>query len=82
MASLLDTGAGSSYGSPTLLHRIKTRPILKEVRQIDMMMHTTRLEIEVHQVDVVSLSSDFTVKTEATNVNRRRAVSSGQPKLS
>ena len=50
----LDTGAGSSYASAALLDRIKTRPVRKEVRRIEMIMQTTRQEIEVHQVDVMS----------------------------
>ena len=42
----------------------------KEVRRIEMMMQTTRQEIEVHQVEVKSLSRKFNLKTEVTKVNR------------
>jgi hypothetical protein len=35
-----------------------------------MMMQTTRQEIEVHQVDVTSLSDQFNPRTEVTKVNR------------
>ena len=68
--ALLDTGAGSSYASAALLDQIKTRPVRKEVRRIEMMMQTTRQEIEVHQVDVTSLSDQFNPRTEVTKVNR------------
>ncbi|XP_028415015.1 uncharacterized protein LOC114538094 [Dendronephthya gigantea] len=67
--ALLDTGAGSSYASAALLERIKTRPIRKEVSQIEMMMKTTRQEIEEHQVNVTSLSGEFTLRSEVTKVN-------------
>ena len=68
--ALLDTGAGSSYASAALLNRIKTCPVRKEVRRIEMMMQTTRQEIEIHQVEVKSLSRKFTLKTEVMKVNR------------
>ena len=67
--ALLDTRAGSSYTSAALLDRIKTRPVRKEVRRIEM-MQTTRQEIEVHQVNVKSISGKFNLKTEVTKVNR------------
>ena len=68
--ALLDTGEGSSYASAALLNRIKTCSLRKEVRRIEMMMQTTRQEIEVHQVEVKSLSRKFNLKTEVTKVNR------------
>ena len=68
--ALLDTGADSSYASAALLNRIKTCPVRKEVRRIEMMMQTTRQEIEVHQVEVKSLSRKFNLKTKVTKVNR------------
>ncbi len=69
--ALLDTGAGSSYASAALLDRIKTRPVRKEVRRVKMMTQTTRQVIEVHdQVNVMSISRKFNLKTEVIKVNR------------
>ena len=36
--ALLDTGAGSSYASATLLDRIDVRPDRRQVRKIEMML--------------------------------------------
>jgi hypothetical protein len=55
--ALLDTGAGSSYASAALLDQIKTCPVRKEVRRIEMMM------------DVMSLSDQINLRTEVTKVN-------------
>ncbi len=68
--ALLDTGASSSYASAALLDRVNSRPLRKTVRQIEMMVATTRNKIEVHKINVKSLSGGFQLETEVTKVNR------------
>lgn len=68
--ALLDTGAGSSYASAALLHRLGKQPVQKEFRRIEMMMQATTREIEIHNVVIKSLSGDFRLRTEVTKVNR------------
>ena len=47
--ALLDTGAGSSYASSAILNRFRKPPICKELRQIEMMMQSTKRIIEIHR---------------------------------
>ena len=66
--ALLDTGVSSSYASAALLDRVNSRPLRKKVRQIEMMMTTTRTNVEVHKINVTHLSGGF--RLEVTKVNR------------
>ena len=52
---LLDTGAGSSYASASLLDRLKLKPIKKETRNIDMMMCSTTKKLEIYDVEILEL---------------------------
>ena len=60
--ALLDSGAGSSYASAALLDRLKNRPIRKEPRRIEMMMHTVNKMTEVHNLEISNLKGDFHLK--------------------
>ena len=68
--ALLNTDASSSYASAALLDRVNSRPLRKTVRQIEMMMTTTRTNVEVHKINVTRLSGGFRLETEVTKVNR------------
>ena len=68
--ALLNTGAISSYASAALLDRVNSRPLRKTVRQIEMMMTTTRTNVKVHKINVTRLSGGFRLETEVTKVNR------------
>jgi hypothetical protein len=68
--ALLDTGSGSSYASKALLDMIDQKPVRKEYRQIEIMMHTTEQMIEIHKVIVSNTSNDFHMETEVSTVNR------------
>jgi hypothetical protein len=68
--ALLDSGAGSSYASAALLDRLKNRPIRKEPRRIEMMMHTVNKMTEVHNLKISNLKGDFHLKTEVSKVDR------------
>ena len=50
------------------------------MRRIEMMMQTTRQEIEAHQVNAMSISGKFNLKTEVTKVNRGVLLSQDNPK--
>lgn len=68
--ALQDAGAGSSYASAALLEGLGKRPVRKEGRRVEMMIQTTTREIEIHEVVIKNLSSEFELRTEVTKVNR------------
>ena len=68
--ALLDTGAGSSYASATLLDRIGEKPIRKENRRIDMMMQSVTQKIEVYNVSITSLDEHFSLQASVSKVSK------------
>jgi hypothetical protein len=68
--ALLDTGAGSSYASATLLALLNKQPVRKEYRRIEMMMQTSTKMIEVHKIKINSVEENFNLETEVTKVDR------------
>ena len=78
--ALLDTGAGSSYASAALLHRLGKRPVQKVFKRIKMMMQASNREIEIHNVVISNLSGEFQLRTEVTKVNRGVLLSLENPR--
>ena len=78
--ALLDTGAGSSYASATLLTRLHTSPVRKEYRRIEMMMQSSTKMIEVHKIKIDSVEENFHPDTEVTKVDRDKLLSLTNPR--
>ena len=57
--ALLDTSAESSYISATLVNLLGIKPVLKQSRQIDMMLSTVHKRIETYNVEVNSIKGNF-----------------------
>ena len=55
----METGAGSSYESATLINRIGASPVGQETRQTEMLLHTTSRKIEVHNLTISNQESSF-----------------------
>ena len=68
--ALLDTGAGSSYASATLLDRIGVRPGRRQVRKIEMMLGVATREVELTSVSVSNLAGNFQLGVEVTRVDK------------
>ena len=68
--ALLDTGAGSSYASATLLDRIGEKPVRKENRRIDMMLQSVTQKIAVFDVNITSLDEDFSLQASVSKVSK------------
>jgi len=56
--ALLDTGAGSSYASATLIER---QPDHKENKKIEMMMTSTSQRIEMYNVRISNIKGGFSL---------------------
>ena len=78
--ALLDTGAGSSYGSSSLLDHLGIRPIRKEFKRIEMMLGSVNKVIGVYDLTINSLNGKFRLQTEVTKVDRGTLLSLDNPR--
>ena len=78
--ALLDTGAGSSYASATLLDRVGARPGKRQVRRIEMMLGVATREVEITSVNVANLKGDFQLSVEVTRVEKPKLLELDNPK--
>ena len=69
--ALLDTGAGSSYASATLLDNIPKRTRTRKVRRIEMMLGATTRQVELSSITVQALDSSTELKIDVTKVDRK-----------
>ena len=67
--ALLDTGAGSSYASASLIDHLKIRPHQREVRQIEMMMGVVTKPVELFSLEPVPKEETYAKKQ--LNIPRR-----------
>ena len=58
--ALLDTGAGSSYASATLIERLNRQPDHKEYKKIEMMTSTSQ-KIEMYKARISNIKGDFSL---------------------
>ena len=69
--ALLDSGASHSYASSTAIELIKVRPKSTGLRQIAMLTGITTRTMQVFDVVISSVSSDFKLGVDITKVNKR-----------
>ena len=68
--ALLDTGAGSSYASATLLDRIDVGPCRSQVRKIEMILGLATREVELTSVSVSNLAGNFQLAVKVTRADK------------
>ena len=68
--ALLDTGAGSSYASATLIEKLNKKPDHKEYKRIKMMMTSTSQKIEMYEVQISNIKGDFSLPTTLSIVDK------------
>ena len=68
--ALLDTGAGSSYASATLIEKLNKKPDHKEYKRIKMMMTSTSQKIEMYEVQISNIKGDFSLPTTLSKVDK------------
>ena len=68
--ALLDTGAGSSYASATLVERLNRKPDHVEYKKIEMMMTSTSQKIEMYKVVISSIKGNFSLPTTLSKVDK------------
>ena len=55
----METVVGSSYESAALINRIGTIPVGQEMRQTEMLLHTTSRKIEVQNLTISNQEGFF-----------------------
>ena len=73
-------GVGSSYASAALLDRPHVHPQRTEIRRIEMMISDVTKRVQLYKVNVSSVTSDFTFKTEVTKVDRKELLAVENPR--
>ncbi|XP_066029903.1 uncharacterized protein [Pocillopora verrucosa] len=78
--ALLDTGAGSSYASSTLLNCLHLRPIRQQFKRIEMMFGTSNKAIDIYGLQIRSVDGKFTLEAEVNKVDRNELLTLENPK--
>ena len=61
---------GSSYVSSTLVKELDITPKRKEVKTIEMMLYTTTKKVEVFEIQIQDVASNFNFTTEVRKVEK------------
>ena len=61
---------GSSYVSSTLVKELNITPKRKEVKTIEMMLYTTTKKVEVFEIQIQDVASNFDFTTEVRKVEK------------
>ena len=78
--ALLDTGAGSSYASASLINRLGIPAARVENRKIEMMVHTAVRKIQVYNLKITNLEEDFEMCADISKVDKDVLLSLENPK--
>ena len=61
---------GSSYVSSTLVKELNITPKRKEGKTIEMMLYTTTKKVEVFEIQIQDVASNFNFTTEVRKVEK------------
>ena len=67
---LIDTGAGSSYVSSKLISRLNKKPIRKESKRIETLMHSVVQKTAIYELQIRDTNHEFTLKIESNKVEK------------
>ena len=72
--ALIDTGAGSSYVSSKLISRLNKKPIRKESKRIETLMHSVLQKTAIYDLQMRDTNHEFTLKIELNKVEIPRSL--------
>ena len=67
---LIDTGAGSSYVSSKLISRLNKKPIRKESKRIETLMHSVLQKTAIYELQIRDTNHEFTLKIKSNKVEK------------
>ena len=68
--ALIDTGAGSSYVSSKLISRLNKKPIRRESKRTDTLMHSVVQKTAIYELQIRDTNQEFTIKIESIKVEK------------
>ena len=68
--ALIDTRAGSSYVSSKLISRLNKKPIRKESKLIETLMHSVLQKTAIYELQTGDINHEFILKIESNKVEK------------
>ena len=68
--ALIDTGAGSSYASSKLINKINKKPIRRETKRIETLMHSVVKKTEIYQFEIGDINQEFKIGIEINKLEK------------
>ena len=68
--ALIDTGAGSPYASSKLLNKINKKPIRREIKRIETLMHSVVKKTEIYQFEIQDINQEFKIGIEINKLEK------------
>ena len=59
--ALLDTGAGSSCKSSTIVSKLNKQPVRRDTKKIEMMLYTTNSKLSICNVTIKNLEDSLRI---------------------
>jgi hypothetical protein len=67
---LIDSGAGSSYASAKLIHKLHIKPLDVQTKKIDMLMCSKQARLETYEVKIETTETNFAMTTNLIKVDK------------
>ena len=68
--ALIDTGAGSSCASSKLINKIKKKPIRRETKRIETLMHSVVKKSEIYHFEIGDINQEFKIGIEINKLEK------------
>ena len=68
--ALIDTGAGSSYASSKLINKINKKPIRRETKRIETLMHSVVKKSEIYHFEIGDINQEFKIGIEINKLEK------------
>ena len=68
--ALIDSWAGSSYVKSKLISRLNKRPVLKESKRIETLMHSVVQKTAIHELQSRNTNRELTLKTKSNKIEK------------
>ena len=68
--ALIDTGAGNSYASSNLINKINKKPIRRETKRIETLMHSVVKKSEIYHFEIGDINQEFKIGIEINKLEK------------
>ena len=68
--AILDTAASTSYASSSLVNALGKKMLRREAREIEMILGTKKITLEVYAAELKSINGDFSMTAELTKLDK------------